>query len=1191
MSEYIHLHNHTHYSLLDAISTVSGLVDAAIENNMPAVALTDHGVMYGIMEFYNKAKLRGIKPIIGCEVYVAQAGSRFEKGKKVVKAVEEIEEQSLENSDGLTSSNINYAHLILLAKDEAGYRNLLKLTSIGHTEGYYYKPRIDLEVLNQYGKGLIATSACAGGVISCYITRDDMKTAERMTGIYKDIFGEDFYLEIQDHGISAEKKVMEVMPKLAKKFGLKLIVTNDVHYIRQEHAIAHNIYLHISAKQSAKAGKIYEPKDLLTNLRYGTDQIYFKSTEEMCLLFKDYPDAIRSTLEVAEKCNVELDTSKNFMPNYQIPENEKKYAKNFDEYLEKLSYEGLKEKFGDYTKDIEERLTFELDVIKKMDFSGYFLIVQDFISYAKSIGILVGPGRGSAAGSLVCYCIGITNVNPLDYDLLFERFLNPERISMPDIDIDFQDDRRDEIIQYAKEKYGENSVAQIVTFNKLAPRGVLKDVGRVLNFPFQEINDLTKTIPIIFGKVKKLCECMKEEPEFKKYFESGDTFQKAEKKKLYDYCIVLENLNKNSSIHASGLVIAPGNVTDYTPLSKVTGEDNVFCTQYDMNQLEDAGLIKIDFLGLKELKVIGSALKLINERYKKNLKIDNIPLDDEKTYELFSSGSTIGIFQFSKSKMREYLARLKPKNINDLAAMNALYRPGPMKLIPDFIDKRFGRKPITYPHPIMEYTLKETYGIIVYQEQVMQIARDIAGFTLAEADNMRKAMGKKIKEKMIQIKEKFVSGAVKNNVSKKVATEIFNLILDFADYGFNKSHGVAYSILAFYGAYLKTHYPLEFLTISMACRKGDETELQQLANECRKMKICLRPPDINESEMDFSTRYFDTEDALGEILYGLSAIKNVGEKAAMNIMEERNLNGKYKSFMDFLKRVDLRLVNKKALENLIFAGAFDSVESSRRKLFLNMERATFYATRYSTSQEANGQEDLFGANKERKHIEEYIIQDYEEFPEAEKYNKEKAAIGFYVTGHPLTKYEKDIQNFIDLTFGEEPSEIDFTKVKSATMCGVINDVQIKISKKGNKFVVFNLVDLYGSGECIAFSRLYDAKIKLFENDSPVVVRGVPEENGDKIKLTVDEIYSIDTFLEIFTKNLIINIHEKNTDISKILFIKNIVTENLGNSNLFFNVVNGSQPRAFKSREYKIKATKELISNLKNIVGENNLKLN
>ncbi len=1189
--EFIHLHNHSHYSLLDAISTIDGLVNAAAEFNMPAVALTDHGVMYGVMDFYKKAKQKNIKPIIGCEVYVAQSGTRFDRNKRSnTRTAEDFEDDAPENSDGLASANINYAHLILLAKDEIGYRNLIKLTSIGHTEGYYYKPRIDLDVLSQYHEGLVATSACAGGVISCYITRGDMKTAEKMTGVYKDIFGDDFYLEIQDHGIDAEKKVMKEMPGLAKKFGIKLIATNDVHYIKKEHAIAHNIYLNISAKQSNKNFRNGDASDILTNLRYGTDQIYFKSSEEMCKLFRDFPEAIISTWEVTEKCNLELDTSVNHMPNFVIPEEEKK-VKSYNEYLRKLSFEGLKQRFDKIPDNAEDRLNYELEVIEKMNFSGYFLIVQDFISYARSKGILVGPGRGSAAGSLVCYCVGITDVNPLEYDLLFERFLNPERVSMPDIDIDFQDDRRDEVIQYAKEKYGEDSVAQIVTFNKLAPRGVLKDVGRVLNFPFQEINDLTKTIPILFGKVKKLEECMKEEQDFKNYFKTGDAIFKEEKKRLYDICLVLQNLNKNSSIHASGLVIAPGNVTDYVPLSKVTGEDNVFCTQYDMNQLEDAGLIKIDFLGLKELKVIGKTLKLVNSRNGTDLTTEKIPLDDPKTYDLFSSGSTVGIFQFSKSKMREYLAKLKPKNINDLAAMNALYRPGPMKLIPDFIDKRNGKKPITYIHPLMESTLKETYGIIVYQEQVMQIARDIAGFSLAQADNMRKAMGKKIKEKMVQIKEEFIKGAIENNVQKKTASEIFDLILDFADYGFNKSHGVAYSVLAFYTAYLKTHYPLEFLATSMECRKDDETELQQLANECRKMKTSLRAPDVNESMMGFTVKYYEDPSAGGAIIYGLSAIKNVGEKASQSIIDEREKDGQFKSFIDFLKRVDLRLVNKKAIESLIFAGAFDSIESNRNKLFLNMERATLYAQRYGQTHEARGQEGLFGSSDSSSNDDNSIIQNYPEFPESEKYNKEKAAIGFYITGHPLSVYEKELINLIDLSFGEDPAEIDFNKVKTATMCGVISDVQIKLSKKGNKFVVFNLIDLYGSGECVAFGKLFETKQHLFENDKLVGVRGVPEENGDKLKLTVEEIYPIDGFIEMYAKNLVININGNLKDIRDLHQIKELVEQHPGTTKIFFALRDNGSVKTFISKEYKVRASKELISNLKNIVGENNLTLN
>ncbi len=1187
--QFIHLHNHSHYSLLDAISTIDGIVDAAVEHNMPAVALTDHGVMYGAMEFYKKCKKKNIKPIIGCEVYVAQSGSRHEKGKKDVVSSNN-DEKSTENSDGLSATNINYAHLVLLAKNEEGYRNLIKLVSIGHTEGFYYKPRIDLDVLQQYNKGLVALSACAGGVISCYITRGDIDMARTMVGKYKEIFGDDFYLEIQDHlTIDAEKKVLEWMPKFAKEFGLKLIATNDCHYIKPDHDIAHNIYLHISAK-SSKPVESY----MITakeHLRYGTDQVYFKSSEEMCKLFKDYPEAIASTLEVAEKCNLELDLSKNHMPNFEIPKGDN--SKSLDEYLEKMSLEGLKKRIPDAGKEAKERLNYELSVIEKMKFAGYFLIVQDFIHAAKQRGILVGPGRGSAAGSLVCYALGITDVNPLEYNLLFERFLNPDRISMPDIDVDFQDDRRDEMIQYAKEKYGENAVAQIITFNKLAPRGVLKDVGRVLNFPFNEINDLTKHIPIVFGKVTPLRKCVDDVEDFKNYFKKAPAEFKEDRKRLLEYSQVLENLNKNSSIHASGVVIAPSDVIDYVPLSKVTGEEDVFCTQYDMNQLEDAGLIKMDFLGLKELKVIKRTLDLVNERYNTDLSVEKIPLDDEKTYELFGSGSTIGIFQFSKSKMREYLSKLKPKNINDLAAMNALYRPGPMKLIPDFIDKRFGKKEVTYLHPLMENSLKETYGIIVFQEQVMQIAREVAGFTMAQADNMRKAMGKKIKEMMAQIKTEFVKGAENNGVPKKTANNIFALIQDFADYGFNKSHGVAYSILAFYTAYLKTHYPVEFLAVSMACRKDSETELQELAFECKKMNVELKSPSINSGAVDFAVKYSEEKGKLGEIIYGLSAIKNVGEKAVQNIVEEREENGKYKSFLDFLKRVDLRLVNRKTLEGLIFAGAFDEIEPVRRKLFLNMERCVSYAQRYKTLPESQGQEGLFTMGKGGNEYEDnFILDDAEDFPETEKFNLEKASIGFYLTGHPLEKYREEIETFVNLDFSADVNELNFASLGTVRMCGVVTNYKNRISKRGKRFATFDLVDLYGSGECVLFETLLEQKGSFLGEDTLVFVEGKADENGDSIKLVIEDIMPIESLKERYTENLVINVFEKEDDVfDKLEKIRNIVESNPGNCKLFFNVINNGSSQVYRSREFKLKPSGDLISNLKEIVGESNLKLN
>lgn len=1186
MKEFVHLHNHSHYSLLDAICTIDGLVNAAVADKMRAVALTDHGVMFGALEFYKKCKSANIKPIVGFEAYVVQEGSRLDRGRNIINLspTAEIVDKDL-NKNQITQLSNNYAHLILLAKNETGYRNLIKLNSIGHLEGYYYKPRIDLEVLSRYREGIVALSACVHGVISSYVVLGDIKTAKKMAGIYKDIFGDDFYLEIQNHlTIESEKAVLSHLPKIGKDLGIKIVATNDVHYIKKEHAVAHNIYLHLMAKSS----KNISSQEILTNLRYGTDQIYFKTQKEMISLFKDFPEAIASTIEISEKCNLELDLTRHYMPHFNIPEGDS--SKTLDEYLEKLVFEGLKKRIPNANEDTIDRLRYELDIIKKMNFSGYFLIVQDFINVAKKRGILVGPGRGSAAGSLVCYCLGITEINPLRYNLFFERFLNPERISMPDIDVDFQDDRRDEIIQYAKEKYGENSVAQIITFNKLAARGVLKDVGRVLNFSFNEINELTKLIPMLFGKLKPLNECMEEVPEFKAYFESGSSEEKARKKSLFLYSSTLENLNKNASIHASGIVIAPSDVTDYVPLSLAKNEakEPVYCTQYDMNQLEDAGLIKIDFLGLKELKVINKTLDLVNKKYGINLTTDKIDLSDKKTYELFASGNTIGIFQFSKSNMREYLAKLKPQNIDDLAMMNALYRPGPMKLIPDVIDKRFGRKPITYMHPKMESVLKETYGTIVYQEQVMQIAREIAGFTMAQADNMRKAMGKKIKEKMAQIKEDFINGAVKNGVNKKLAEEIFQLILSFADYGFNKSHAVAYSVLAFYTAYLKTHYPLEFLAVSMDTRKDDESELQLLAEECKKLKIKLLPPDINQSDVNFKIIYGNTKQTAGEIIYGLSALKHVGEKHATNIVEERNKNGPYKSMTDFLLRIDSSLVIKRSVESLILAGAFDSIEPNRKKLLVNLERILNYVNKNRSSKTLENQDSLFAGNLQPQTIQVPDLQDVEDFSEIEKFKKEKEIIGFYLSGHPLEPYRKEIEKLINFTFAEKTSVEELDKLDTVRMCGVISNLEVKSSKKNNKFATFDLTDLYGTGNCIVFSSLYENKQYLLQNDNIVVVEGKFTENGNNMKLLVEDIFSLQSLKENSIYGIIFDITELHLNDDFIEKIYSLSLQYPGRSHVFFRLTRKGTIELLRSKDIMVKPSAEFLKAAKQLIGEKNL---
>jgi DNA polymerase-3 subunit alpha len=1153
LPEFIHLHNHSHYSLLDAICTIEGLVEAAAENKMPALALTDHGVMYGAMDFYKKAKKAGVKPIIGCEVYIVTKGSRFEKGKDTTLSIDTVLGSGKFTGNGkLSNRKSNYNHLVLLAKNETGYKNLLKLTSLGHTEGFYYKPRIDSDLLRQHSEGLIALSACAGGVVASHIVKDDLKSAKEAAIIYQEIFDKDFYLEIQNHGIDIEQKILNYMPKLAKELGLKLIATNDIHYIKHEHHIPHNLYLYINTDLSRDK----EGKNLEKELRYGTDQVYFKSAEEMCRLFKDYPEAIQSTLEVAEMCNLELPMNVYHMPNFPIPE--ETGLDNLDDYMEKLAFEGLKERLGKISAEQDERLRVEVEVIKRMQFSGYFLIVADFVKHAKSNGVFVGPGRGSAAGSLVCYALGITNVNPLDYNLLFERFLNPERISMPDIDIDFQDDRRDDVINYSKQKYGEKAVSQIATFNKLKTKAVLKDVGRVLNYPFDTINEITKHVPSIFGKIKSLQDCYKDIPEFKQYFDESP-----ERKKLLNYAIVLENLNKNVSIHASGVVIAPSEITDFSPIAKAPQVDDVFMTQYDMKMLEEAGLIKMDFLGLKELKILHQTVDLIEKRHGLRIDLDTLVYDDKATYDLFSNGHTIGVFQFSRPKMREYLCKLKPRDINDLAAMNALYRPGPMDLIPDFIDKKNGKKEVTYLHPVMETILKDTYGIIVFQEQVMQLVRVIAGYSLGKADIVRRAMGKKDEKLMREQEKEFIGGAATNGYEKKVAKEIFRLILKFADYGFNKSHSVAYSILAYYTAYLKTNYPLEFMTSLMNCRKDDTDEMVLLINECRRMKIQLSMPDINQCFSDFTI----DEGAENKILYGLSSIKNVGKTAVDNIIKERNAHGAFENFVDFCCKIDPRVVNKKTLESLIFAGAFDSLDPNRHKLFDYYEPVL---QKFSNKKSENaGQSSLFGGGKSRTEIKDTVMdpgRDYQDWSDSEKLSHEKSVLGLYISAHPLADYESELNKYSTLKFGDlgdnENEGIDLAKLSSVRMCGIISDVKIKQSKKGNRFCVFTLEDFTGQGECVVFPQVYERNREILQNDMIVMVTGRAEENGNAIKLLVDEIKpliikSADSKNGEVIDKITIKIRSSGFEPEKLHGklneIKLLASRNGGNSKLFINL--------------------------------------
>ncbi len=981
MNDFIHLHNHSHYSLQDAACTIDALIEAAKKNEMQALALTDHGVMYGISEFYKKAKSAGIKPIVGMEAYIVMEGSRFDRGK--------------ENLKPGGRKQRDYNHLVLLAKNKTGYKNLVKLSTLGFTEGFYYKPRIDLELLKKYSEGLICTSACLAGPVSAHLLNGNYEKAKENAIILKEIFDKDFYLEIQDHGLEKDLPILEGIPKLAKEINTPVVATNDIHYIEREHSVAHNILLLLSDK----SGRDYR------DLRYQTDQIYFKSAEEMKKLFGKYKGAIDSTLEIAEKVDLNLDFEKFHYPVFPIPENSK--AKNLDEYFELLAREGLEKKIDKITSEVEERFKYEVEIIKSMGYSGYFLITQDFINAAKNRGVPVGPGRGSAAGSLVAYALGITNVNPLDYDLLFERFLNPDRKSMPDIDVDFADDQRSVVIDYVKEKYGEESVSQIITFNRLSSKQVIRDVARVLKIPIPTVNEITKFIPSKFGKVYSIEKALNEVPELKWVRDSDDP----QIQELIKYSKILEGMNRNASKHAAGVVITPGPVSDYVPLAVMGGNGGDLVTQFNMKELDSAGLLKMDFLGLSTLSIIRNTIKLVKENRGIDIDMENIPLDDKKTYQLFAKGQTTAVFQFESAPMREYLKKLKPTSIKDLAAMNALYRPGPMEYIDEFIARKHGRKTFDYLHPSLEPILKETYGIMVYQEQVIQIANKIAGMTLAEADILRRAMGKKDLKAMQEQKKKFIEGAIKNKIPKKIAIAIFEDIDKFANYGFNKSHAVAYSIVAYQTAYLKAHYLPEFLAANLTVEFEKADKVTTLLEDCRRLNVKVSMPDVNRPSVSFTVKG-------NEIIFGMSAIKNVGVNAVKEIERARQELGRnFKTIYDFCRFVDTRIVNKRALESLVLAGALDSLEGNRAQKFKAIEKALSFGSKARTVA-ANHVNSLFGAFTEHVEIEEPALPDVPPWKTTERLAKEREVLGFYLSGHPLKKFVNEYNSFSTVQLGK-----------------------------------------------------------------------------------------------------------------------------------------------------------------------------
>ena len=1150
MSEFVHLHNHTHYSLQDAACTVDSLVEAAVKNNMKSVALTDHGVMYGIPEFYRKATAAGVKPILGMEAYVVSEGSRFTKGKS-------------EDQNGKKRQK-HYHHLILLAKNKTGYDNLSKLSTLGHTEGFYYKPRIDLELLRKYREGLICTSACAGGVVSAHLVNNNYEKAQETAKTYKEIFGDDFYLEIQDHNMEVEKPVLEGMPKLSKELGIKLVATNDCHYIEKDHAIAHNILLLLSDK----SGMDYR------TLRYNTDQVYFKSAEEMKKLFKNFKDAIDSTLEIDEKINLVFEKQKFLFPQFQIPKDSS--AKSSEEYFELLAREGLKKRFTEITDEIAGRFEYEIKVIKQMGFADYFLIVQDFIDASKKMQIPVGPGRGSAAGSLVAYVLGITNINPLDYNLLFERFLNPSRKSMPDIDIDFADDKRSDVIEYVRRKYGSECVSQIITFNRLSSKAVLRDVARVLKIPIPTVNKITKFIPSKFGRVYTIQQAIDEVAELK-WLQNP---KEPEIQELIKYSKVLEGMNRNSSKHAAGVVITPHDVSEYVPMANAVSQSEIV-TQFNMKELESAGLLKMDFLGLRTLTIIRDTISLVEKNHKIKIDIDSIPLNDEKTFQLFSKGQTTGVFQFESPPMREYLKKLKPTSLNDLAAMNALYRPGPMEFIDDFIDRKFGVKEVVYAHPLLESILKETYGVIVYQEQVIQIANIIAGMSLAEADILRRAMGKKDLKAMKEQSKKFISGAAKNGISEKAAKEIFEAIDKFANYGFNKSHAVAYSYVAYQTAYLKAHFTPEFLAANLTNEFGNSNKVTAFLEDCRKLKIDVLPPDVNNPSV-----HFDVEN--GTIRFGMSAIKNVGIQAVEEIIKSKKKLGRnFKSIFDFCSNVDNRIVNKRSVEGLVFAGAFDSIENNRARLFSAVGDALEFGHK-SQNSNLSLENSLFG-NAEDIKISEPKMMEVKPWTMKEMLGKEREVVGFYISGHPLSKYEIEYKSFATIRLGE--TEALEESDQSVYACGVINDLRTKIDRAGKDMAFFKLDDFSGSCECLIFSKVYEKCYKSLSEENVVFVVGKLESSGDAIKLQVENLLSMEAAREELVQSVKIFIDRGKNIAEEIIQLKKILHKYEGTLPVYIHLNgNGSKPKLFSLPEYRAKVSEGFIKDVITLLGEDSISL-
>lgn len=1086
---FAHLHLHTDYSLLDGAIQIKPLAKRTEELGMSACAMTDHGNMFGAISFYNAMKGRGVKPIIGCETYITR-GSRSDR------------------SAGAPGEKANF-HLILLAQNLEGYQNLVRLTSKAYTEGFYYKPRIDKELLAEYGKGLIALSACMSGVPSAMLARERFDEAAAAAIEFEEILGKgNYFLEIQEHGLEAQERIRKPLVELSKRTGVPLVATNDAHYLRPEDARAHDILLCIGS------GKTVTDTN---RLRYPSPNFYVRSPEEMWRIFGDeLPDALTRTVEIAERCDLRLPDNINYLPNYPIPESDA--GLSIDEYFEKVIREGFERRrqtvwdrqisrnqLEHSLSDYQTRLSSEMAMIKQMGFAGYFLVVWDFVRYAREHSIPVGPGRGSAAGSLVAYCLEITDIDPLKYNLIFERFLNPGRISLPDIDIDFCVRGRGDVINHVANLYGRDSVCQIITFGTLASRAAIKDVGRALDMPYADVDRIAKLIPPpVRGRNVSLAQALEQVPELKKQVEINPQV-----KELMEIAQRLEGCARHSSVHAAGVVISPVPLQELIPIA-VSGKDEV-TTQYVMSDLEKTGMLKMDFLALTALTVINDCLTTIKQSLGQEINWADLALNDEKTMAVFAEGRTDAVFQFESSGMQEICRKLKPKGVEDLAALNALYRPGPLDggMVDEFIQRHHGKKSVRYLVPEMKEILNNTYGIMVYQEQIMQLAQKLAGYTLSEADLMRRAMGKKKREEMAVHEQKFINGAVERGIKREKAEKIFTLMAQFSDYGFNRSHSVAYAYLAFQTAYLKAHFPEHFYAAVLSSEAQDATKVFKYSKELRAQGIQLLPPDVNESNAGFTP-------LTGAIRYGLAAIKGLGQSTIKAIIEARK-TGSFRSFFDFAERVEQGAINKRALESLVGAGAFDSLKPEGRDL--REWRAALHAcidpalarSHRAKRERLQGQTGLFAVVATEAGLVEELPFCSRPWTHTELLANEKASLGFYITGHPLGDYVGLLQSLKAVRSFELSGMVSGSRI---CVCGIINDLQPRTTKKGDRFALLRLEDEVGGTKCVFWPETYRRYSAILQNESPVLVTGRLELSEDNPPTVIaDQVQNLNEILK------------------------------------------------------------------------------